>query len=95
VSAQPSILLSRADSVAVCLKELESVGHKAESLVITESYALITILNRPNAKSLHGCYRGILGNGSGRMALYEIKMHDVFVQWRVPYFDAQRSARIS
>jgi hypothetical protein len=69
MGAQPSILLSRADSVAVCLKELESVGHKAESLVITQNYALIIIFYRPNAKKLHGCCRGIQGSGSGRFVL--------------------------
>lgn len=93
--SEPSILLQRADSIALCLKELESIGHKAQALSITEDYALISIAYSPNAKKLHGCYRGIIGGSSGRFTVYQVKLHGVFVQWLVPYFDAQQSARVN
>jgi hypothetical protein len=89
-----SPLTIQARNIANCIEILEKEGHQAQAISITPDYSLISIAFTPHTKQLHGVYRGIVRGKGGMFMVYQIKLHDVHVQWLVPYFDAAQQKRL-
>lgn len=90
---EKSQLALQAFNVVACVDALEKEGFTVQAINVTESFSQVLLKYQPAVKRLHGIDRGVIGGKGGRYLMKQIKLCGVHVQWLVPYFDAQQSAK--